>query len=364
MDAMVASGTARQLMSGISNPVQLHNAGLDERDGEIFAHGWLDIESMTRLKVDAEYQREVLEKLGRGQRKLNQAINEGARFPDIMVGMRGQNYDTKGHSMILLDPCFIVDGLQRVSALKVFAEQNPEAAKNLRIGAEVRFNTTRETEKKLFVDLNTSRVPVSANVILRNMRGSKNPAITTIYGLSSTDKDFPLFQRVTWTQRAARGDLLTALIVARAAHNLHGFVKGVSPKGTFERAAPIVSQLNVVASEIGLNVFRDNVKGFFSVVDEAWGLKNVEYTSAAPQLRGNFLMALARVMSDHADFWEKNRLAVGLSTKRKLAAFPLQDPEISRLAGAGSLTLPILYNYLVDHLNKGKKLYRLRKREE
>src|ERR1700682_3863362 len=69
--------------------VRLLNAGLDERDGEIIAHGWLDLESMNLLRVD-DYQREVLSFNGSRKGSIREAIEEGVRLPDIMLGMRGQ----------------------------------------------------------------------------------------------------------------------------------------------------------------------------------------------------------------------------------------------------------------------------------
>lgn len=358
---------APRTMSSVQDPIRLENAGLDERNGEIIAHGWLGLDALNRLMVDT-YQREVLfEKRRRGS--IHSAIKQGVRLPDIMLGMRGERFETKGASMLLQDRVYIVDGLQRVAALRDFAEKNPEEAAGMRIGAEVRFATTQESERELFITLNTSRVAVSPNVILRNMRGAQNPGITSLYGLSLSDKTFALFERVTWTQRMARNHLLTALILARTVRSLHGFAANTAatPKGAGDKkASGIVNALNRQANAVGLATFRRNTVDFFDIVDACWGIRNVEYNQTAVQLRGNFLSTLGKLFSEHQNFWDDGgRLFVDAATKKKLASFPLLDPEVSRLAAAGSMTMPILMSMLVEHLNKGKRLgTRLRKRNQ
>lgn len=357
---------SKPIVSATQDPIRLENAGLDERDGEIIAHGWLDIDAMGRLLVDPDYQREVMS-VRQSRKGVARAVAEGVRLPDIMLGMRGSNYDAKGHSMLLRDRVYIVDGLQRIAALKAYAEKHPDEASSLRIGAEVRFSTTKESERELFINLNTSRIPVSPNVILRNMKSTKNPGILTIYGLSTADKNFALYNRVTWTQRMARGDLLTATILARVGRSLHIFNSSNPQAGAgSSRADTLVSALNDTVETIGMNTFRGNIAEFFDIVDACWGLRNIAYADKATQLRGNFLVTLARVFADHTNFWNPgtDELFVDAATKKKLAAFPLLDPEISRLAAAGSMTVPMLYGYIVDHLNKGRKSNRLRKRTE
>jgi len=66
-----------------------------------------------------------------------------------MLGMRGQKYTSRGGAMMLENDVFIIDGLQRVAALRKHAADNPEEAAKVRIGAEVRFDTTRDTEEAL-----------------------------------------------------------------------------------------------------------------------------------------------------------------------------------------------------------------------
>lgn len=341
----------------------LENAGLSERDNEIIAHGWLDIESLKHLKVD-DYQREILAPISSHNHKsnLNRALNNGAVFPDIMLGMRGENFNTKGESMTMLDNVYIVDGLQRVSAMISFADTYPEKAVGMKIGAEVRFGTDKQIEKELFKILNTRRVPVSPNVILRNER-DKSTAVLTLYGLSMTDSASLLFKRVQWTQRRNRGELLTAMSLARAICALHSHLGRV---GSVSQAPGAVSVLQVIANNITLKVLRSNIIEFYNVVDECWGFRTVEFVATATHLRTNFLVMLARVFAEHTDFWDGETdmvLNVPRELRKKLKTFPILDPEIARLAGAGGQTIPILYAYLKDHLNKGKRSKRLTMRK-
>lgn len=343
-----------------NQPIRLMNAGLDERGSEIVAHGWLDLDAMRALRVD-DYQREVLSgHSGRKVTVLQRAVADGARLPDIMIGMRGEKYEAKGHSMVLLDRCYIIDGLQRIAALLHYADAHPEESKDLRIGAEVRFDTTKEIEKELFQVLNTSRVPVSPNVILRNLR-DKHQSILTLYGLCHSDSKFALFQRVSWQQRMTRTDLLTALMLAKTAMSLHAST-GLSIRT--ERAPQAGVQLDKAAKAFGLNTFRRNVAEFFEVVDQSFGIRAISYVESCPQLKTNFLNALAKVFALHENFWDdKGNLVVDHIVKRKLATFPIEDPEVRRLASAGNMALPILFNMLTEHLDKGKRLHRLKKRD-
>lgn len=359
MDAVLQA--SKPIVSAAQSHVRLMNAGLQEKaSGEIVAHGWIDITSMQALGVD-DYQREVLGALTSARKpSIRRALEAGASLPDIMIGMRGSNYDTKGSSMILLDKCYIVDGLQRVSQMMIHAEANPEEAKHMVIGAEVRFNTTKASERDLFLVLNTSRIPVSPNVILRNLRET-HPAILTLYGLTHSDSKFALYEKVCWDQRMSRSELLTALMLAKTARAIHAQPGvGVST----ERAESLASLLDNIAKRVGLSTFRRNIVHFFDVVDECFGLRSIQYKEVAPQLKGNFLTTVGRVLASHKNFWEENgHLFVDALARKKLAAFAVSDPEVMRLSGAGTMAQPILYQMLVDHMNKGKRINHLKPKD-
>jgi hypothetical protein len=344
--------------------VKLQNVSLDDRSGEIIAHGWLDIEALESLRV-GDYQREILENPRGGRRSsLRSAIEGGDRLPDIMLGMRGEKYTSRSHQqgkstviedMLLENDIYIIDGLQRVSALRKHAADHPEDAMNVLIGAEVRFNTNREIEAALFTKLNVNRKAMSPSVILRNERNTSN-GIATLYGLSMHDKACAMLGKVCWDQQMHRGELCTALAFAKVCITLH---RHAAPGGrhvsTLRLIAPTADNM---ASAVGLQNFRSNIVTFFDVVDEVWGLRGIKYTDKATQTRLNFLLQFAAVISDHEDFWNGKRLTIDAGQKSKLKSFPIDDPTIIRLAGSGPSAGILLYRLLIDHMNKGKAVNR------
>jgi hypothetical protein len=63
---------------------------------------------------------------------------------------------------------------------------------------------------------------------------------------------------------------------------------------------------------------------------------------------------LAKLFSDHTDFWKGNRLTVSTNLRRKLALFPIHDPAFAHL-GASPVAQTTLYYHLGTHLNKGRR---------
>lgn len=355
--------------------IRLINSGMTEVGGEIVATGFLDAEGLGQLKV-GDYQREVLKSTGVKNTKrtgLQMAVARGARLPTIVLGMRGQKFRSSGPDMLLYDDVYIVDGLQRTFALKSHAEDHPEAAHTIMQPVEIRFDTSYEIEKELFQTLNLKRTPMSPNIILRNGRDT-NKAILTLYGLSTSDSTSPLFDRVQWTQRRGRSELLTALAVARVIDDLHKHVKypqkRVIGSGIFVRqernnGAGILGKMQTLdrrSQAVGLKMFRENVIEYFEAIDVAFGLRKIEYGELATHLRGNFLLCVAQLFSEHEDFWQGNQLVVPTAHKKKLAAFAIDDPNVQKLAGGSNTTKVILYSLLVEHMNKGMKKNHLRAR--
>lgn len=331
--------------------VKLQSAALDDKNGEIVAHGWLDIEAIQNLRV-GDYQREILETRNGRKSSLRKAIEKNERLPDIMLGMRGSSFTSRGNAMLLENDVFIVDGLQRISALRKYAADNPEDVSKLRIGAEVRFNTSRDIENDLFTVLNVQRRSMSASVILRNER-NKSDGVATIYGLSNHDKNFAMVGKICWDQQMHRGELMTALSFAKVVITLH---RHMAPGGRHIATASIIPRtLDVMSKAAGLQNFRQNIHAFYEVVDEVWGLRGIKYTDRSTHTRNNFMIQLAALISDHEDFWNGNKLAVDATQKAKFRSFPIDDPTIIRLSGAGSAAGVLLYRHLLDHMNKGKQ---------
>ncbi len=336
--------------------VTVGRAALDELpNGSIVLRGVLDPGSLQHLQI-AAYQREVspLSSLG----EIVEAFRNGGRVPDIELGMRGQNYTEKDGLVLLKDPVFIVDGLQRVSAalhLLGIDGGNPP-----HLGAMVHFSTTEAWERDRFRILNTSRTKVSPNVLLRNLE-DEFPAIADLINLSS-ERTFVLGGRVSWGQRMQRDQLITALGFLKAVGQLHAHLGAGRGNQYYELARGV----NTIRERIGRNRFRANIRRFFEIVDECWGIRRVVYKEGAAQLRTTFLMCLARLFSNHLDFWkgtEEFDFFVEAPLVRKIALFPVQDPEVSRLASTSGKAREILYSLLTDHVNSGKRSRRLKPRE-
>lgn len=334
--------------------VRLQSASLDEKGGEIVAHGWLDLASMQNLRV-GDYQREIIDNSRGKKPSLVKALENNERLPDIMLGMRGQRYTERGQTMILEDDVYIIDGLQRVSTIRKFAADNPEEASRMRIGAEVRFNTTRDSEKELFTVLNVKRKAMSPSVLLRNERNNSN-GIATAYGLSVSDKNFALYGKVSWNQQMNRSELMKALAFCQSCITLHRF-SGTGGRN-MAAAQSIPAAMDKMASNVGLQNFRQNIFTFYEMMDEVWGLRGMKYIDRATHVRHNFLKELAGVLGDHEDFWDGNRLVIDATQKAKLKSFPIDDPTIIRLAGAGSAAGVLLRRHIIDHLNRNKQASR------
>ena len=343
-----------------SHYVRLVHAALDQIEGAaqqgggiIILRGSLDATTLPDLKI-APYQREVLPTVSRTS--LAKALREGANVPDIELGMRGGNYRDLGDGRFeLLDPTFIIDGLQRTSAGITLLKEGYMA----RIGAKVYFNTTEASERERFKILNVDRRRLSPNVLLRNLR-EDIPAVEILYRLTE-DKTFVLEGKVCWTQCMARDQLIHSFTVAKALCRLHAHL---SKGGFASQYDYIAASMQSTVDKIGPNVFRDNVKTLFGLIDECYGVRSVRFREGAVQLRAGFLLVLVSLLSDHTDFWRDNRLTIEKDLRRKLASFSLNDPHIRHLATAAGSARGILYELLVKHLNKGKTTRRLTARSQ
>jgi hypothetical protein len=350
--------------------VKLFNAALDEAADSpagIVLRGALDVTTLTALRSD-DYQRD--EGQYTSQKKILMALNDGTRLPDIELGMRGQHYSSSKEEFTLKDDVYIIDGLQRISTMREFLSRYPD--KVIHIGATVHFNTTKEWEKDRFHKLNNWRKRISPNVLLRNLR-DRNRFILALYGLVYNDTSFPLYCRVSWSQNMKRTELLTALLLVKIANKLHvhinstgrnapyGSGSGGIGGGNIEDLAGTVLRRSEV---VGLQVMKENVREFFKIIDEMWGVSSVQYKDKSPHLHGTFLSTLAKLFSDHKDFWQGNKLFVPLPMRRKIKTFPMNDPHVKELCGSGGKAGDVLYELMEQHINSGKRTHRLRAREE
>lgn len=338
--------------------IRLINAALDqiEGGGDILIRGSIDPGTLDGLQT-APYQREILPLASKNS--LAKAFREGTLVPDVELGMRGGDFkDVGGGVFELLDPTFIIDGLQRVSAARGVLKDGLEG-KTLRLGAKVYCNTTEAWERERFRVLNVDRRKLSPNVLLRNMR-EELAVVELLYRLSD-DRTFVLGGKVCWTQAMTRDQLINALTMAKALARLHAHVCSGARGSKYE---DIAYGLQAIVDAIGPNIFRANVRAFFDLIDTCYGIKTVHFKEGAVQLRAAFLACLASILSDHTDFWRENKLFIEKDLQRKLAQFPMNDPQIRNLASAAGGARAILYELMVKHLNKGKTTRRLTARSQ
>ena len=328
---------------------------LDDFRETTVLRGIIDRQSLPELRSDF-YQREKLPESSR--REIQYALATGAPLPDIEIGMRGDHWqvDETDQGIILLDPCYIIDGRQRVETLREFIAEYPEALAAL--GATVHFNTTIDWERARFHTLNTSRIKVAPSVLLRNIKDDCQ-GLASLYGLSRTQADFALHQRVCWSQNMARDELLTGMTYVRTSLRIHAHL---APTRHVMSAAGMPPIIDRVVERVGLPMWRANTVEFWRLLDELWGIRTLRAKGSAPYLLGSFLSVLCDILADHVDFWrqpDELKLAIPEELKRKLKKFPISDPEVVRLAGSGGKAREALYFILVTHINSGKRTRRL-----
>jgi len=334
-------------------PIRILNGGLDDVDGDIILRGSVDPASLEDLLVD-EYQREASPVTS--LRDLLVALEQGVIFPDIELGMRGHTVSDRSDVYVLKDPVFIVDGQQRVNAAIHFLRSKP--GKTIRLGATVHFGTTRAWERDRFLATNSNRIRVSPNVLLRNLRETSE-SMRVLYALSTKDDRFVLKGRICWNQRMSRGEFITALMLAKVTGRL---LAHKAPGGRSNRTNELVPSLDRAVTVYGVNIFRDNIRTFFDLVDECWGIRRVQFKESAIYMRGTFLLVLAKILCDHTDFWrdgDGRRLFIEAPLRRKIALFPINDPEVARLASSGGKAREILYTLMTGHINSGRRTKRL-----
>jgi hypothetical protein len=335
----------------VSDSIKVLHAALDEDGDEIILRGSIDPNSLRHLKV-ADYQREILPLSTIAA--LAEAFEKGS-VPDIDLGMRGERYIDRGGVIYLQDDVYIVDGLQRVTAAMHLL--NKQTGKTPRLGATIHFGTTEVWERERFRILNADRSKLSPNVLLRNMRHDF-PVVDLLYKLCA-DKSFVLHDRVSWAQRMRRQDLISAVTLVKIVSSMHAHIG----PGRYNRIEQLVPALQKMMDKVGPNIFRDNVRTFFEVVDQCWGIKRVAFKEGASYMRLTFLWCLAMIFSQHQNFWRGDRLFVEAPLIRKLSLFPVSDPQVIGLSSSGGKARDMLLYLMVKHLDSGKRTKKLRSRD-
>lgn len=127
----------------------------------------------------------------------------------------------------------------------------------------------------------------------------------------------------------------------------------------------MAAQSQKIMEVVGKETFLDNIREFFRVVEEAWGIRRISYREGAVYMKATFLTTLADLFTRHFDFWRDGdqRLFVEAPLMRKLAAFPVSDPQVVAVsANGGGRNNQILYLLLLNHVNSGKRSKRLKGR--
>ena len=327
--------------------IKLTCAALEERENQIILRGAIDPDSLALLQI-ADYQREELPQSRIGP--LMVAIQAGG-VPDLQLGCRGGDFLERDGAFYIQDPTFIIDGLQRRTAALKLIEKGIVP----RLGAMIRFNTTEELERRLFRELNVRAVKLSPNVLLRNLR-YESPVLQALYQLCLSSQ-FAFSRKVCWSQRMKRGDLLTAMMLTKVVAFLH---KRFGTSLTEHSHGKLIVGLDRVLNKIGRGVMMANCREYFDVVESCFRTGDIVYRESAPSLRGAFLYTMAQVFGSFEDFWSDAEFRVPPDLRRKLAQFPLQDPHIEALCGSTGSSQKILFNLIVEHLNKGKKTKHLK----
>lgn len=334
-------------------PVRMLKPSLDvdPKDNEVVLRGVLDPATLANLKI-GDYQRELLSSYQR--REIVRGIENGDRLPDIEIGMRGDHFEISDDDgfALLLDPAYIIDGQQRKESCREHLERHPTA--NVRLGAVVRFNTTPEYERDRFRKLNGGRTRVSPSVVLKNDK-EISPFLATLYGLSH-QAEFVLYGKVCWKQNKKRTELLYGASYVALVFDLH--YRFVPVTNNSRVAVEVGARL---VARIGLHNVRRNVHTFWTLVHDAWGIREVTGRMGAPQCKGTFLRTLARLFNDYTDFWEDDRkhLVIPADLRRKLGGFNLNDPVINKHCGGQGASGEELAFLLLKHLNSGKRTKRL-----
>ena len=324
------------------------NASVDTTPhGRKVIRGSIDPTSLANV-LAGDYQREVLG--GKSQVKLANAIKTST-VPDIELGARCKKFKQIGTSIIIEGPVYVIDGLQRISAAKQMIAGNEGGVPY--IGAQIHMDTDPDWERERFRALNADRSKLSPNVLLRNSKHDFE-GVALLYGMTTEMKDLTVYERVQWTQRPETKNLITANQLVRVACRIHAHMmpglKGTVDLSTLE-AFERLSEL------IGADTVMSNVNTFYDLINDLWGMRNLDRRDMATQMKGGFQFTLAAVLSDHVDFWKDDTLYFSSSLRTKLGTFKL-SLHVSQLCQASTGT-DLLYGMIVHHVNSGKRTQHL-----
>jgi len=320
--------------------VHIYNGALAEDEDRIVLRGDIDQRSFGFLRA-GPYQRNMLQPSV--LRRIGNAFLTGEWVAEIVLGMRGQRFQSKGSDFWLYDPVFVIDGLQRTSSGQAVMKRHPDLL--IRLGCVLHFNTTLESETAMFNILNSTQTRVAPSVILRNF-ATESAAVRMLIALGN-DEAFILRGRITWNQTKATGELLNGFALARIVGALHSH----KLRARASRVDDLRRALDIGGDIIGLHNMRRNLLAFFGVVDDCWPLTHLDDVGA-PQLNLSFLLVLAKLFSAYPEFWnsaERTEFDVPAKLQRRLAAFRIVG-EVAKLTASHGQAREILYELLRKQL--------------
>jgi hypothetical protein len=330
-------------------PVALTDYFLKEKeDGSIVVQGIVDPACYENIGCDS-YQREL--GTPKQRQKILDALKHGDDLPPVELGMRGaRTKDLPDGGILLQDDVYAIDGRQRIGTLIEWILAHPDDTR-ANLSCVVYLNTTFKYEQAKFNALNLGRRNVSPSKIFANVRDS-HPGIAAVYGLTVNDKTFAVHGKVSWDQNMKRHDLLTGRNMLIIAAHLHSHL---CPSRSYTNES-LQSGLEHIVKTFGIQTLKENLRVFFDVVDQAWGVRSVQFKGGTTQLKAGFLLALARLFSDHFDFWSKDgkELQVVAELRARLKGFSL-DREVIRLVDGGSQSRTALRYMMREAINYRRK---------
>lgn len=296
----------------MASEIRIYNAAIEHDDAEFdldVLRGTIDQNFLRLLKQDWYQRSEGFSE--KEIRELAEHYFRHQKVPDIIVGMRGHRVRREGENVFwLLDPCYVIDGVQRSLAARVAIQSRPDL--QLRIGVKAFFDTDDKIENDLFCEINGTQQRVSASVLVRN-KYKLSRASKQLYDVTM-NSDFALKDRIGWDQKLSAGQCMRGFALGSIAGALH-IHKGSVANGS---AYAVLDALDEVVLKIGEETFATNIIKFFDIVDTCWGIRHDKEPKC---LNKTFLCVLARLFSGYDLFWDAEELRLPEKYFKRLSSF-------------------------------------------
>ncbi len=302
--------------------------------------------------------------------KIKKALADGSPLPHIWVGFRSiEIEDVPGMpgSKLLVGPkmSYLIDGLQRNTALLSYiadyiADPTLDQGNLNSLEVQVFVNTTEEIEKNLFRDVNSTSRIVSGNVLFRNMAGTadtkpESQVVKLLLDLTTVGSGFVLQRKIGWKQSLSKDEVMNAVTMAQVLCYLHKHVTGKMQRiGNYRTVA---ASLDTIHSRVDDAVFWDNTRAFFNAMVQCFRIDHKTVGSMTksknPALMNVFMASLAKVISDHENFWDNDgRLRFTDRHIARMKNFDMRDADfVAMLAGGGAK--PQVEYHIIEAFNKG-----------